>query len=211
MSLHSYYRYRLKSGITFLHKASVGVSYDRVKLITNEIATEEAHSIMENDGIYIPPGLRKGVPIQASSDNIDKKVDTHVGKNTFHGTATTIYQKLEDGRSYEYIRLTLKLQTGESKSKFPDNVPSSVLPLKPCTIKGTPKPSMSPRYPDYKVGKHYSEILFARTRDFIWLCSRCMTRSNKVSNSMLLTNVEEDIDIVIKGGEEQHNDILIPE
>ena len=28
---------------------------------------------------------------------------------------------------------------------------------------------------------------------------------------MLLTNVEEDIDIVIKGGEEQHNDILIPE
>ena len=28
---------------------------------------------------------------------------------------------------------------------------------------------------------------------------------------MLLTNVEEDIDIVIEGGEEQHNDILIPE
>ena len=28
---------------------------------------------------------------------------------------------------------------------------------------------------------------------------------------MLLTNVEEDIEIVIKGGEEQHNDILIPE
>ena len=97
-------------------------SYDRVKPITNEIATEEEHSIMENNGIYIPPWLRKGVPIQASSDHIDKKVDTHDGKNTFHGTATTIYQKVEGERSYEYIRLPLKLKTGESKSKFPDNV-----------------------------------------------------------------------------------------
>ena len=95
MSLHSYYLYRSKSDISFLHKASAGVSYDRVKPITNEIATEEAHSIMENNGIYIPPWLRKGVPIQASSDHIDKKVDTHDGKNTFHGTATTIYQKVE--------------------------------------------------------------------------------------------------------------------
>ena len=43
MSLHSYYLYRSKSNITFLHKASVGVSYDRVKAITNEIATEERY------------------------------------------------------------------------------------------------------------------------------------------------------------------------
>ena len=55
--------------------------------LTNQIANNADINL----GAYVPPELKKGLPMRASLDNIDRKVDTVDGKKSFHGTAITLY------------------------------------------------------------------------------------------------------------------------
>ena len=59
---------------------------------TKQIASNVQSNMMKNGGIFVPPGLLKNIPVECSLDDIDAKVDTSDGHNTFHGTAICSYR-----------------------------------------------------------------------------------------------------------------------
>ena len=64
-----------------------------------------------NSMVYMyPQGLLKNFSIRCSADNIDAKVDTADGCNTFHGIALAIYQQVPpDVSECETVAEPLKL------------------------------------------------------------------------------------------------------
>jgi hypothetical protein len=110
----------------------------------------------DNGGMYISPGLVKGVPLRASADNIDAKVDTYDGKDSFHGTAVSIYQR----ESKECSNVATPWQhhfTEQSKEAKP-KPQDTVTPIVQCSITGSPKPP-SPHYNTYSLGKDKQEVV----------------------------------------------------
>ena len=126
-------------------------------------------------GIYVPPGLFKNIPIRCSADNIDAKVDTTDGRNTFHGTAMAAYQRLPlDVSELETVCDPLTFQ--ETSCTRLENIPSTVLEISECTITGNPKPNRSPRYENFKLGLFEEKVSTASQQDTVWLLSRFLQR-----------------------------------
>uniref|UniRef100_UPI00358E2B91 uncharacterized protein isoform X2 n=1 Tax=Myxine glutinosa TaxID=7769 RepID=UPI00358E2B91 len=103
LSLHSHHEHRSRRDRDMLYQSGVGVSCQRVKEIISKIATTVQENMNEFNGVYMPPGLLKNLPIRCSADNIDAKVDTADGRNTFHGTALAVYQQVP--QMYQNTRL----------------------------------------------------------------------------------------------------------
>ena len=121
--------------------------------------------------------LKKGLPLRASLDNIDMKVDTVDGKNSFHGTAITVYQRLMSNPDANmYLTQKVHLTSSQESTEFVRNVPQTVVPLQPCDIKGRPKPANRPHYEHYKIGQHREELQKSMRMDETWLLSRYMGR-----------------------------------
>jgi hypothetical protein len=175
LSLHSHHVHRSRKDIEMLYHSGFGVSYQRVKDITSKIATTVQENMNEFSGVYIPPGLLKNLPIRCSADNIDAKVDTADGRNTFHGTALAVYEEVPpDESEYETVVEPLKLH--DKSSMQLQNVPSSVSEMSDCTITGSPKPSRSPRYENFELGQYQDKVLNATQHDFAWLLARYSQR-----------------------------------
>lgn len=43
------------------------------------------------NGVFVPAGIVTGRAIRAAADNVDKQVDTHDGKNSFHAMAFSAF------------------------------------------------------------------------------------------------------------------------
>ena len=68
-----------------------GVSYSRVTHVCSQIA----NAVQENIkiyGVFLPPGIVTGRAIRAATDYVDKQVDTHDGKNSFHAMASSVFK-----------------------------------------------------------------------------------------------------------------------
>ena len=98
----------------------------------------------------------------SSMDNIDKKVDTPAGKDSYHGLASAVYQKAGEGDGIADPLLVFRAD----KTKLPE-VPESVIKLLSCKITGCPKPQTSPQYEQYVPGSHMEEFESAELSDII--------------------------------------------
>ena len=75
-----------------------------MKHITKQIASNIQSNMLKNCGVFVLPGLLKNIPIKCSLDNIDAKVDTSDGHNTFHGTAIGVHQRIpQDTSQYSNV------------------------------------------------------------------------------------------------------------
>ena len=110
--------------------------------------------MLKNGGVFVPSGLLKNIAIKCSLDNIDAKVDTSDGHNTFHGTAIGVYQRIpQDTSQYNSVSTPLKLDPDISVL---DNIPATVTELIDCWISGNSKPVKSPKYENFKLGQYES-------------------------------------------------------
>ena len=181
ISLHSYHNHRRKKEIEFLNKYGIGISYEHMREIASNIASTVQSNMLENDGVFVPSGLLKNMPITCSLDNIDAKVDTSDGHNTFHGTAIGVHQRIPDDLSqYETVSMPLKLDKENSKL---NNIPSIVTELIDCRISGNQKPTKSPMYEHFKLGKYDKYLSNAENSDITWLLARFSQMSNSVDNN----------------------------
>jgi len=90
ISLYCDHKWRSHNLVNLLSHAGVGVPYQRVKI---QIAKGVQENMEKHDGNYIPPGLHKQKRLRFSLNNIDAKVDTPDGQNSFHATAMAVYQR----------------------------------------------------------------------------------------------------------------------
>lgn len=172
------------------------MSYRQTLNTVSQIACSVQHNITKNNGIYIPYGLIKDKPIRASIDNIDAFVDTPDGKHSFHALASAVYQ--------EHISNTeLSHHVGEpfvlsSKTHRLENIPETVLPLRSCTIIGSPKPSTAPHYENFKMYQDDDLVTEAMTNDTVWLFQRYLYRNKEMfteptlePESTLVNNIKQ--------------------
>ena len=82
-----------------------GVSYSRVTHVCSQIANAVQENIKIN-GVFLPPGIVTGRAIRAAADNVDKRVDTHDGKNSFHAMASSVFKPTCNGIRVQWNNLT---------------------------------------------------------------------------------------------------------
>ena len=70
-------------------------------------------------------------------DNIDFSEDTLDGKNTLHGTVLVAFQQQGDHDTPMHQNLQLETSGVNRSIK---NLPSTIVDLLPCPVKGNPKP-----------------------------------------------------------------------
>lgn len=112
-------------------------------------------------------GLVKGKRLNGSVDNIDAKVDTPDGKNSFHATASNVSQD-GAGTIEDMVPVIGEIDlndTSDIDEKY--SVPSTVLDIVPSKISGSPKPLSSPCYPNFKLGQN-SDKMKSREMDTAW-------------------------------------------
>lgn len=131
----------------------------------------------DNQGVYVPPNLFVGQPLRASIDNIDAQVDTTDGKNSFHALASAVYQTHVDNGEAAKISKPLHLKPHGTSSTLKD-VPKTGVALSPCTITGTPKPTLSPHYVEFEPLQHQDCLADSSVQDTAWLLARYINRSN---------------------------------
>ena len=91
--------------------------------------------VLENKGIYVPPGFVLERHIFFAIDNVDFQEDTPSGKLSLHGTAMAIYQQLVAGDGpIEYLKLLPDRLTSLIK------VPEIFTPLLLCNMPKKPGP-----------------------------------------------------------------------
>ena len=172
LSLWMYHNLRSQKAVTLLSNANIGISYSRVTQVCSQIA----HAVQKNiltHGVFVPHGLVKGLPIRASADNVDKKVDTYDGKNSFHAMAISVYQPESDD---ETLVEPLDLSKVSLGLQIDHDVPSTCIQLVKCNITGSPKPRISPSYMSYKVGVHKDCFVGSLNDDIAWMMARYLKR-----------------------------------
>ena len=128
--------------------------------------------MLETGDVFVPPepGLLKNISIKYSLDNIDAKVDTSDGHNTFHGTAIGVHQRIpQDTSQYSNVSTPLKLDQDISEL---NNIPATVTELIDCRISGNSKPVKSPKYKNFKLGQYDNYFSNAGNGDIAWLLAR---------------------------------------
>ena len=93
LSVHHYTRN--KRLLDLLHAQGYCVSYSRTLALETALANAVVENTKRFQGLYIPPFLKKGTFLFFAADNTDFLEDTPDGKNTTHGTITTIFQKAD--------------------------------------------------------------------------------------------------------------------
>ena len=79
--------------------------------------------IVEKQGLYVPPNMKRGVRISFHIDNFDELVETFDGKNTVHYLLIVGFQRCYG--SYEPLELTLEKT---NSLKLNDNSFADILP-----------------------------------------------------------------------------------
>jgi hypothetical protein len=173
LSLWMYHNLRSQKAITVLSNMCTGISYSRVTHVCSQIANAVLENINAN-GVFVPYGIVKGRAIRASADNVDKKVDTYDGKNSFHAMASSVYQPTCDGETLVEALDLYKVSPGALV-----DVPVTCIQLIPCDVTGNPKPRTSPCYMSYRVGFHEAHYEKSLKHDIAWMMARYLNRSSQ--------------------------------
>ena len=110
LGLHMHYGTRSRDIVDTLADLNLSIKYEKVIQIENDIAETVKNNMLENNGLYLPPNLKKDVPIHFAIDNSDFENDTPDGKNEFHGTVMVAFQKCQNESAHE-------LQINRSKAR----------------------------------------------------------------------------------------------
>ena len=97
----------------------------RDSLLLETMIANAMHKIVEEQGVYVPPNMKRGVRVSFHIDNFDELVQTFDGKNTAHYLLIVGFQR--SSGYLEPLQLTLK----KTKSLMMDSN-SSFAELLPC-------------------------------------------------------------------------------
>ena len=129
-----------------------------------------------NNRKYIPPCLRKGIPIRGYADNIDTQVDTYDGRNSFYGTAVSVYQRISPESASEILSPPLMLEDHPTNLDELKSAPSTVVKMKPCRITGAPKTLKSSLCKFHAWAKQARSLSCAPNRHDMVTCTLPATR-----------------------------------
>ena len=71
----------------------LSISYDKMMKIKNDHGNALAENISLNHGVFVPPNIQPGIPLQFPVNNTDFKNDTPERKSEFHCTTLVVFQK----------------------------------------------------------------------------------------------------------------------
>ena len=80
-----------KSVINVLHQRGLCISYDRLRMLSTDIANSVIGQ-WEQVGVVVPPQAIKDVPTTGGFDNIDHNPSFTTAKSVLHGTCISIHQ-----------------------------------------------------------------------------------------------------------------------
>ena len=129
--LHSHTR--SKKLIEAFHNRGLSVSYDRVLAISTALGNSVCEQFT-SEGIVCPPILRKGVFTTACVDNIDHNPSSRTAKESFHGTAISITQHLENSKD-GIKRPTTAIDSSSNKYRSLRQLPASYTTVHPFVLK----------------------------------------------------------------------------
>lgn len=138
---------RSRNVVQLLHKAGHSISYKDILSVDTALAEQTLVSLDEETGATIPENLVKGRFVHFSTDNIDILDASLDGKNTFHGTQVTAWQRGPPSQSHTLESIT------PSKHKL--DVPESVTNITP--------PSKPVQKPEPKFDKEVKLEWFSKT------------------------------------------------
>ena len=93
LKLHAHKSTRRKKLVKPMPDLGLCILCDKIIKIKNSMASSVPQRIKENNRVYIPSDIIRGVLIHFAIDNCDYKNDTHDGKNKFHDTAKVVIQR----------------------------------------------------------------------------------------------------------------------
>ena len=160
LALHVHKETRSKKMIDCLSDLDLGITYDKLMKIENEVGNAVMKQISENDGVFLPPTIDLGRPLHFAIDNTDFHNDTPDGKTEFHGTGQIIFQKRGD-KSEEHLKIERNIN---ANFKFQHN------PFKHLEICYKPTPPVD-NFPDFCGIIPTSELDLYQSIDRAWgLC-----------------------------------------
>jgi hypothetical protein len=169
VKVHSYTR--SKNLIEYLHRNGHCINYSRLLRIESALAKSVLDRMAAENGVYVPPQLKEGVPVFFAVDNIDFQEDTPDGKRTTHGTVIVVFQTSAE-EQHKSNREPCHLASGDS---FTSVSADSYL----RQLRGTFVPPNSPKYCEFKVNTLQDVALQHSEMDRVWLMHRFIGRSNK--------------------------------
>ena len=142
LSMHT--QTRSKKVITQLFDLGLGVSYDRVVEVENQLATAVCENI-EKNGVVCPAQLRKGLFTVSALDNIDHNPSSTTAKGSFHGTGISLFQ-FPSMSNVGHCQDGIGMPSPETKRnhRLPDNfpnVPAVALKKANVAVPKTPNPT----------------------------------------------------------------------
>jgi hypothetical protein len=90
-----------------------------------------------------------------------------------------------------YVHGSLVLGSASSERSL-KNVPSVIGEMESCTIKGMPKPTVSPKFKDFKPGDQSQVIDTYDMQDAAWLITGCFQRSLERTTASKVDDVADD-------------------
>ena len=187
---------------SLLSHAGVGVPYQRVKQCITQIAKGVQENMEKHDGNYVPPGLHRQRRLRFSLNNVDAQVDTPDGPNSFHATAMAVYQREPSVEDAIDVVVEYVTPTQNKSARSLKDVPTTIVPLRHCTISGSPKPPTSPHYPDFKIGRNKDQLRRSEVDDLTWLVVRHFHRNAVNTFSLQCEDSQES---------EVNQDVRIPQ
>ena len=187
LSLWLYHNLRSQKISAFMSLTCSAMSYRQVHLVCSRIANA-VYQNSQRFGVFIPCGLKKGVPIRGSCDNIEKNISS-LDNQYFDAMARSVYQSLYYTDARPIVR---PLDLFEITSGFSTKIPDTCVPLMKCTISGSPKPQISPHYPNYVVGKYDDEFTAAYESEYLYLFGRFFSRERNVVETNEAVEPDDD-------------------
>ena len=125
----------------------------------------------------------KNRPFIAAIDNIDAKVNTPDGKDSFHALAGTIFQQgVLPAETREYAADPLELD--DKPVERLNDVPKTGVDLIECPVIGNPKPKISPHYPEFQYFQLQDKVMESSRHDTAWLVVRYFNRKPLNENAV---------------------------
>ena len=82
---------RSKRIINRLSSLGISPTYSRILKLEDELAASVCERFQQ-DGVVVPPSLKKGIFTIAAIDNIDHNPTSSTAKGSFHGTGISLFQ-----------------------------------------------------------------------------------------------------------------------
>ena len=101
VGMYLYHAARSKKLIKFFSDLNIGINYDKVIGIKQDISNSIIEKCKENNGVFLPSTLSKNRPVFFAIDNTDLRIDTFDGRNQLHGTAIAVYQTTNGDKKHE--------------------------------------------------------------------------------------------------------------